>query len=93
MAYIIQYNSELNRKYPQSNQINHLKRNSIIVIALLLLVIIEFSPVKDWILEWILPLNFHSVSNAFSKFISGCKEGETFSHWIIVFSRDILANG
>lgn len=93
MAYIIQYNSKLNRKYPKHHKKYYFRRNYLWIMIVFLLAFVGIAPVRNWVLDWIVPSNFHTVFNAFSKLITTYGEEKTFSEAVIFLGREMLANG
>lgn len=93
MSYKIHYENHLRYKYPvkkfRKGNGKRLKR----VITVLVLIATIGSPVRGWILEWILPANREIVAEAFSQMVCDVREGGCVEDAVVTFYREVLANG
>lgn len=91
MSYCIEYNPELNRKYPS---IKRIRRKPPMKILILLAVFVStYILVQSGYIKYLLPGNPDVTISAFSALVEQVGDGEPVKDAFIEFCEEIIANG
>lgn len=91
MSYCVEYNPELNKKYPTINK--HRQRPTKKIVILLVIFVSAYIFVQSGFVRCLLPGNPDVTISAFSELVKRVGDGEPVKKAVVGFCEEIISNG